>query len=162
MKWDGLLRWYATRDPRDQRILKLGALVVPALAVLVGLTFLHRSGAALAQRVATKQQDLAWIRAVLPTVAAAGPGSVEETDESLVEVIDRTINESGLSKVVTGALPAGEDVLKVTFENAPFNNLLAWIKRLAEQQGLRIKSATIDATTEAGMVNASFDVSDES
>ena len=160
MSLEGLRRWYATRDPREQRILRLGAFIAPALLLLVGLLALQRAGTALEHRVASKQKDLAWIRAVLPTVAAAGPGRTADPDATLVGIVDRTINESGLSNVVTGALPEGEKVLKVSFEKAPFNGLLAWVKRLAEQQGLRIKAASIDYADEAGSVNASFTLSD--
>lgn len=160
MSLERLVRWYATRDPREQQILKLGAFVAPLLLLVVGLMFLQRAGAALEHRVATKQRDLAWIRAVVPTIAAAGPGRSADSEQTLVEIVDRSINESGLSTSVTGALPQGENVLKVSFEKAPFNSLLAWVKRLAEQQGLRIKAASIDAAGEPGAVNASFTVSD--
>lgn len=160
MSFERLERWYATRDPREQRILKLGAVVVPCLLLLVGLAFLQRASSALEHRVAAKQRDLAWIRAVVPTIAAAGPGRSADPEATLVGIVDQSINESGLSTVVTGALPDGENALKVTFEQAPFNSLLAWVKRLAEHQGLRIKAANIDAAGEPGKVNASFTVSD--
>ncbi len=160
MSLEPLVRWYAAREPREQRVLRVGAVVAPLLLVLVGLTLLQRAGAALEHRVAAKQKDLAWIRAVVPTVAAAGPGRAADSEQTLVQIVDRSINESGLATVVTGALPEGEKTLKVQFEKAPFNNLLAWVKRLAEQQGLRIKAASIDAAGEPGTVNASFTVSD--
>ena len=157
---DPLLRWYATRDPREQRLLRGAAVVAPVLLVLVGLSMLHRAGVALEHRVATKQKDLAWITAVVPTVAAAGPGRGSDPAQTLVQIVDRSINESGLANVVTGALPDGDKTLKVEFENAPFNSLLAWVKRLAEQQGLRVKAATLDAVGEPGTVNASFTISE--
>lgn len=160
MSLESLQRWYARRDPREQRVLKLGALIVPVLVLLVGLLALQRAGSTLEHRVATKQKDLAWIRAVLPTVAAAGPGRSAEAGETLVGLVDRTIKESGLSTVVTGALPEGDKVLTVSFEKAPFSGLLAWAKRLAEQHGLRITAASIDDADEAGSVNASFTLSD--
>ena len=160
MSLEPLLRWYASRDPREQRVLRWAAVAVPVLLVLVGLSLVQRVGLALENRVTTKQKDLAWIRAVAPTIAAAGPGRSANPDRTLVQVVDISITESGLATVVTGALPEGDKTLKVEFEKAPFNSLLAWVKRLAEQQGLRVKAATIDAAGEPGTVNASFTLSD--
>lgn len=155
---DAILHWYAARAPREQRILRWGAVVAPILLLFVIMLPLHRAATALEQRVATKQKDLAWMRAVVPTLAAAGPVKADESEQTVVEIVDHAINESGLSNVVTGALPAGEGRLKVQFEKAPFNGLLAWSKWLADQRGIRIDAATIEAAGEPGTVNATFTV----
>jgi type II secretory pathway component PulM len=155
---DALLRWYATRDPREQRILRWAAVLVPVLLLSAVLLALHRTGTGLEQRVLTKQRDLAWMQAVAPVLAAAGPAPAGEAQQSVVQSIDHAISESGLSRFVVGATPDGSGRVSVQFENAPFNGLLAWAQGIALRRGLRVEAARVEAAAERGAVNASFTV----
>jgi type II secretory pathway component PulM len=42
----------------------------------------------------------------------------------------------------------------VRLEKAQFGMLVGWLARLAEQNGIRVESATIDNAGEPGIVNA--------
>jgi general secretion pathway protein M len=152
---DRLTAWYATREPREQRVLLVGAAAAALLVVIALLLPLHRSASTLEKRIATKRADLAWMRAVAPTVIAAGPiQAANGAQESLVVLVDRTARESGLAQSLTGSQPSGDGGLRVQLEKAPFNSLVAWVARLSEQNGVRVESASVDAAGEPGVVNA--------
>lgn len=155
MKLTVLHDWYQARAPREQRVLRLGAVAALALACLAIVLPLQRGVSSGKQRVESKLQDLEWLRQVGPTLAAAGPTAAPpESQESLVVLIDRSARESGLAKAVTGSQPSGAGGLRVQLEKAEFNLLVAWLSRLTTQHGLRVESASIDAAPEPGLVNA--------
>ena len=41
-------------------------------------------------------------------------------------------------------------------EKAPFDTLIAWLARLAQQNGIRVDSASIDSAGSPGLVNAAL------
>jgi general secretion pathway protein M len=157
MKLDALASWYAKVSPREQRILRMGAVGVVVILLLWIMWPLQRKLNAADALRRQQQEDLAWMRGVAPTLAAAGPGQVSATagKESLVVTIDRTARESGLAKSLTGSNPGGNGAMRVQFENADFNLLVGWLHRLSTQQGLMIDDATITANGGAGLVNVS-------
>jgi len=155
MTFASLQSWYAGRAPREQRMLLLGGIAAAVLLLVLIIAPLHRSTTALEKRIATKQADLAWMRGVAPTIAAAGPvPAAAGQQESLVVLVDRTARESGLAQALTGSAPSGDGGLRVQLEKAQFNSLLAWFARLSEQNGIRVESASVDAAGEPGVVNA--------
>lgn len=152
-----LTAWYERQSERDQRVLRWGA-VVMVLILLAGVFVPLQRGLMQARtHLAAQQADLAWMRSMAPTLAAAGPGSgAVPTGESLVVVIDRTARESGLAQALTGSQPSGNGSLRVQLENADFNLLIGWLSRLGSQQDVRVESASITANgTATGVVNAS-------
>jgi type II secretory pathway component PulM len=147
--------WYASRESREQRILRFGGIAAALLLLIAILAPLQRSTAALEKRIATKQADLAWMRSVASTLIAAGPMPAPNApQESLVVLVDRTARESGLAQSLTGSQPSGDGGLRVQLEKAQFNSLVAWVARLSEQNGIRVESASVDAAGEPGVVNA--------
>jgi general secretion pathway protein M len=154
-----LSAWYQRQSERDQRVLRWGAVVV-ALIILLGVFVpLQRALSQARAHLATQQADLAWMRSVAPTLAAAGPGpAAAPTGESLVVLIDRTARESGLAQALTGSQPSGSGSMRVQLENADFNLLIGWLSRLGSQHDVRVESASITANGTTGVVNASVQV----
>jgi general secretion pathway protein M len=146
--------WFAGLAERERRMVLFGG-IAAALIVLLALVLpLQRSVAATAQRIEHKRSDLAWMRSAAPQILAAGPvAAAPTTQESLVVLIDRTARESGLGAALTSSQPNGAGGLSVRLDKAPFDLLVAWLARLAEQNAIRVESATIDAGG-AGVVNA--------
>lgn len=148
--------WYERQSERDQRILRWGAVALTLILLLGIFVPLQRSLVQARKHLATQQADLAWMRSVAPTLAAAGPGpSAAPSGESLVVLIDRTARESGLAQALTGSQPSGNGSMRVQLENADFNLLIGWLSRLGSQHEVRVESASITATgTATGVVNA--------
>ncbi|HEV7633667.1 MAG TPA: type II secretion system protein M [Steroidobacteraceae bacterium] len=155
MTLDSLRSRYDQMTPREQRLVLAGGVVAVVLLLFAVILPLHRSAATLDSRIERKKADLAWMQGIAPALAAAGPApSVPGSQESLLVVIDRSARESGLAQALTGSQPSGDGALRVQLEKAEFNNLVAWLARLATQNGVQVETASIDATGEPGQVNA--------
>jgi general secretion pathway protein M len=154
-----LILWYQGLSARDQRMIRYGS-IAAAIILIAAIVFPLQFGTRSArQRVEHKQADLAYMRRVAPTIAAAGPmPAASATPESLVVLIDRTARESGLSQALTGSQPGSNGSMRVRMEKADFNALVAWLSRLSTQQGVRVEAATVEAAGEPGLVSANFDL----
>jgi type II secretory pathway component PulM len=158
MRLDALSVWYAKQAPRDQRILRIGAVAVVAMLLVLILVPLQRSLAQARAQLRQQQQDLEWMTRQQPTLLAAGPGmaaATPATRESMAVVVDRSARESGLGKAYSSSQATGNGGMRVQFSNADFNLLLGLLHRLSTQQGLRIEDASISSAGTPGIVNAS-------
>jgi general secretion pathway protein M len=153
-----LTDWYRRLAPRDQRILRLGAVVVALIMLASILWPLQRNLSQARAQLRQQQADLDWMRRVGPTLAAAGPGQSTATSKpaALLGLINRAAGEAGLGKAITGTTLVGNDAMRVQFENADFNLLLGLLHRLSTQQGLHIEDANVTGMGGAGLVNASI------
>lgn len=139
---------------RDRRTLLIGAGVI-VLLLIYGLIQLDSSVTSAHKRIKKKQDDLAWIQTAAPEIAAEGP--IPTTGgESLLVIVDRSARESGLGNALAGSEPSGANGLSVRLQKASFDNLVMWLSRLSQQNGIRVDSASIDSAGEPGLVNAAI------
>jgi len=153
LSFDGLARWFEALPERDRRIAQVGAVLAAVLLVVGLLLPLDRSVAQLHERLAKKRNDLAWMQGVAPELAAS-PQPPSAAGESLLVIVDRSARESGLAGSLAGSEPAGPGGLSLRLQKAPFDTLIAWLARLAQQNGIRVDSASIDSAGSPGLVNA--------
>lgn len=151
--FEGLAHWFAALSEREQRIVQIGALLVPVLLIVGVLLPLDRSVDQAHQRLLKKRNDLAWMQGVAPELAAS-PQPPTAAGESLLVIVDRSARESGLAGSLAGSEPAGPGGLSLRLQKAPFDTLIGWLARLAQQNGIRVDSATIDSAGAPGLVNA--------
>ncbi len=71
-------------------------------------------------------------------------------------IIDRSARESGLGGALAGSEPSGPGALSVRLQKASFDTLITWLGRLAQQNGIRVDSASIDSAGAPGLVNAAI------
>jgi general secretion pathway protein M len=152
---NALLSWYRAREPREQRLLMIGALLAPLIVVLMIYSSLYRATHAAEQRLLSKQQDLAWLLANAPQPGALAPAGAR-SHESLITLIDRVARETGLAQSLTGSQSSGNGGLRVRAEKAGFDALVAFLGALATQHSVIIDSATIESGGAAGIVNATL------
>jgi general secretion pathway protein M len=148
-----LSQWLERLPRRERRLLALAAIVAAVLLVFLVLLPLDRSVAQTQARLARKRTDHAWMQGVAPELAAS-PQPPAAGGESLLVIVDSSARESGLAGSLAGSDPAGPGALSLRLQKAPFDQLVAWLARLAQQNGIRVDSATIDSTGEPGVVNA--------
>ena len=147
--------WFENLAERERRMVLLGAVVAVVLLVLAVVLPLNRNIAQAKQRITVKQGDLSFIQSAAPQIAAAGPGpAAAATNENLVVLIDSSARESGLGKSLSSSQPTGDKTLRVRFDRAPFDGLMAWLARISQNHGIRVETAEIETAGEAGMVNA--------
>jgi type II secretory pathway component PulM len=57
---------------------------------------------------------------------------------------------------LAGSEPSGPSGLSIRLQKAPFDNLVGWLGRLSQQNGIRVDSASIENAGAPGMVNAAI------
>jgi len=146
--------WYNGLAERERRFVLFGG-IAAVVVLLAGVVLpLNTDIASTRQRVTAKQADLAYIQSVTPQLLAAGPGTGSVAPGSLVVLIDSSARESGLGKSLTSSQPTGDGGLRIRLDHVPFDGLVAWLARLAQQHAVRVDSAEIEAAGETGFVNA--------
>ena len=147
--------WFANLAERERRMVVLGAIGAGILLILAIVLPLNRNIAQARQRLTVKQGDLSFIQSAVPQLASAGPGAAGVANsENLVVLIDSSARESGLGKSLASTQPTADKTLRVRFERAPFDGLVAWLARISQNNGVRVESAEIEFAGEAGLVNA--------
>ncbi len=149
-----MMEWYQSLSERERRMVLFGAIAAVLILVFGVLWPLDQSVARAHARLAHKQSDLAWMRSVAPQLATAPVLPTASSPRSLIVVIDNSAREAGLGGTLTGSEPAGPGGLRVRLDKAPFDAIVGWLARLAEQQGINVESATIDGAGAPGVVNA--------
>lgn len=146
-----LQEWYGSLAERERRMVGWGGSAAAALLV-VGLVWkLGGAVTAAEERVERRRQDLAFIEAATPHLRArpaARPG------ESLPIAVDRLAREGGLSQALAGVEPAATGAVRVRFTAAPFDSLVVMLARLQQERGVLAETASVSATTETGLVDA--------
>ena len=145
----------AALSPRERRMLLIGAVALVAILIFGMLIPLDRSVAHTQQRLAKTRADLSWMQSVAPQIAMLPPAAAAN-GESLLVIVDRSAREAGLASALSGSEPGGPGNLSVRLEKAPFDTLVAWLARLAQQNGVTVDSAVIEKTGSPGLVNANI------
>jgi general secretion pathway protein M len=149
------IRSFDSLNERERRMVVIGGVCATLLLVFGVIVPLDRSVAREHARIAAKQADLVWMRAVAPELLATGPAvNAPTSQQSMLVVVDRAAREAGLGSALTSSEPSGAGGLQVRLEKAPFDAIVAWLARLSEQDGIRVDSATMDNSGQPGVVNA--------
>ena len=149
-----LQAWYATLEPREQRVLRIAAPVLLALIAIAIVWQLHAVVHRVERRVATKRADLAYIQSVLPELR--GVPMPQDGGQSLVVIVDRTTRDAGLAANLRGAEPSGMAGVRVRLDGAAFESLVQWLVRVQREHGLTVQAATLEKTDAPGRVNANI------
>ena len=149
------LEYLSSLSERERRMLIIGAVAAVLLLIFGILVPLDRSVAHEKERLEKKRADLSWMQSVAPEVSAFAPPPATQ-GESLLVIIDRSARESGLGSALAGSEPGSPGSLSVRLQKASFDTLLAWLARLAQQNGVYVDSATIEKAGGPGLVNAAI------
>ena len=146
-----------TLNERERRLVLFGGIGAAALLIFGVLLPLDSSVSKAQERVGKKQADLVWMQSVGPELASAGPTIAKpSSQESLLVVVDRAARESGLGSSLTSSEPQGPGLLRVRLEKAPFDIMIGWLARLADQNGISVDTANVDSAGAPGVVTASL------
>jgi general secretion pathway protein M len=149
------LEQLAQLSERERRVLAVGAVAAVLIFVFGVVLPLDHSVAKAHARLAQKRADLAWMQGVAPEIAASAAPPARG-GESLLVIVDRSARESGLGSTLAGSEPGAPGTLSIRLSKAPFDTVVAWLARLAQQNGIHVDSATIDSAGGPGLVNAAL------
>jgi general secretion pathway protein M len=149
--------WFESLDARE-RLMLLGGSAAALVIVFWGLiwTPLNNRALELDSSVAVKQRMLATLQRARATSPPGGPQVDASTRQSLVLLIDQTHKSYGLDGTLIRTQPDGSDGIRVTFQDAAFDALIAWLGTMHGSYAVSVESATIDGARASGIVNATL------
>jgi general secretion pathway protein M len=155
-----LRAWYASLQPREQRVVAIGAVALGLIILVGGILLPLQSAVSRAVLgTETRRDDLAWMRVNAPEIRARGGEIPADTGEAPVVLVDRVGRESGVGSALRGTQPNTTGGVRVQLEAAPFDTMLVWLDNLDRHYGLAVESITVDRTPAPGLVNASISFS---
>ena len=152
---DQLIQFWRTRAPRERLVLAGGsALLVLALGFAYGWLPMQRDVAQLRQalpqlRVQARQlqqdaQEVARLKAQPVVAREAG---------SLARAVEQRALATGLRERIESITPQDARHVRVVLPQVAFDEWIDWLGELQTSQGVRVESARIEATDDAGMVS---------
>lgn len=133
-RWSQLEQWYASREPREQTVLK----VLASVAVFVVLYWLVWAPSLAARDQARQQyvanmQTLEWINANSGAVQAARSNSngSSRLPENWVSDVSRSADDFGLT--LKGFSPDGNRSVRIQMEDQPAAQTVLWLQSLQEK-----------------------------
>ena len=157
--------WWESLQPRERRMLAIGAAVVSAMLGWALLWYpLSHARAELAARVAHQRDDLAWMRRALGEVgslrAQGARSRADRQGKSLLALADVSARGAGLTGALKRVEPAGSDSVRVNLEIADFDALVSWLDALARDYGVQATDFSADKVEGLGLVNARVTLQD--
>jgi general secretion pathway protein M len=146
--------WLDKLEPRERAVLLFGAVAAIAIVFFAfvwrplteGTSTLHSS-------IESKERVLTYLYRAEGLLTGDNDDRPAPAARSLVVLIDQTAQASGLGGAVTRTRPDGATRINISFENAPFDNLLAWLISLQQNEGVYVEGASINDTRERGRVS---------
>ena len=157
--------WWNGLAVREQRIVAIGGFVV---ALMLGWAFVWHplvvKRAELRDAVDAQQRDLAFVRVAAADVdrlrATGKQGLRDRQGRSLLALADATARAGGLEGALKRVEPVGATSVRVSFEVARFDALIAWIEGLTRDYGIEAIDVSADRADGVGLVNARVTLQD--
>jgi general secretion pathway protein M len=147
--------WFNGLAPRERIMVSLAAaVVVLALVYAAAWSPLSSSVDRLEQSVEEQQSLKQWMQQSAAEVnrlrSTAGSGG---DHRSLLAVVDQTSKQSQLAPAVKRVEPDGQELVRVTLEQASFDDLVTWLGNLQQRFGVNVADVSIDRQADSGRVN---------
>jgi type II secretory pathway component PulM len=142
--------WFASLQPREKLILAVGVVAAVVIVLFGGVQKLGTSSSTLMTSVESKQRLLVDLSR-LDSAAGTPVSTREGADQTLVVIISDTAATHGLTFPRTR--PNGPNGIDVTFQQASFDALVAWLVALHDNYGIEVDSASFSAGRSEGLVN---------
>lgn len=149
-------QWFYQLKRQEQLSLLLGAGAI--VIYLVYVLLLRPTSAAvsdLQQQNEIASQSLAKVKILAGELKSLERGSKpkQTNKENLTRLIDSTVKANGL--LMSRFQPSSTGDVQVRFENAVFNNIVAWLDQIENQHGVLIKDLSVTGGSNEGLVNVS-------
>ncbi|RYD14954.1 MAG: type II secretion system protein M [Lysobacteraceae bacterium] len=151
--------WWQSLATNERRMLSAGALVATLLLLWAFAWHpLALRRAELVTDVERQRLELAEVRSAAADVArlrAVGAQARGDREgKSLLALADTTAREAGLGSALRRVEPVGERDVRVAFEGAGFDPLVAWLEQLAGRHGIEAIEFSAQRAQGIGLVDA--------
>lgn len=149
-------QWFNNLRRQEQLMLLLGSFVVLAyLLFAVILSPMSASVSSLQQQNEVAAESLVAVKALAKEYTALQKSGAGKTGskQNLTRLIDTTVKQSQLT--MNRFQPSSSGDVQVRFENAVFNDIVAWINILESDHGVMVKDLSISNGAATGLVNVS-------
>jgi general secretion pathway protein M len=133
------------------------AAVVVALALVYAVAWnpLTASVSRLQQSVEEQQALKQWMQQAAAEVnQLRGAAGASDDHRSLLAVVDQTSKQSQLGPAVKRIEPDGQELVRVSLEQASFDDMMSWLGSLQRSFGVSVADVSIDRQAASGRVNA--------
>lgn len=151
--------WWQGLQSQERRTLTFGAVALGLMGIYFGLWEpLAKHFSSLEQSVTEQRKLRDWMAksaAEVRQLQAQGGGMAVTDGRSLMTVVDQTARAENLGPALRRVEPEGsENVVRVSLEQAPFDDTIRWLQTIKQRHGVAIVSITFDKLPVSGMVNA--------
>lgn len=150
-------QWFNNLKRQEQLMVSIGGVALVAYLIF---TLLWQPMAASSETLATQntvaRETLSSVKQLADRYKALEKTSKKRSSsssKSLSRIIDETVKKNEL--VMKRFQPSSSGDVQVRFENAVFNNMLAWLNQLESDQGVFIKDLSVSPGNGSGLVNVS-------
>ncbi|MEM9172320.1 MAG: type II secretion system protein GspM [Pseudomonadota bacterium] len=151
--------WFDDLQPRERWVLMIGAVVLTLTLVYAFLLQpFNENYARAVNDIENKQQLLADSRRLLKpgnTASVQTPAGMTPT-QSLTLVIANTVNANGLGRAYRSSTPTNDDGIRVSLQDAAFDDVVTWLGQLDRDDGIAVVSGNFSARADVGRVDASL------
>jgi general secretion pathway protein M len=150
----GAGRWYAGREPGEQRIVLILAAAIVLAVLWLGIWKPVSDWRAMEHnRYQNAQALLDWMRTNEARAReAARSGGPRSGNRSVLPMITRSAEAQGIR--LNRLQPESNGVVSVVIQGQPFNEVLQWLHQLQENNDISIQRLSVDAEGTSGLVNA--------
>lgn len=152
-------QWWLGLQASERRTLSIGGIVLGISLLYFGLwePFQNKVDV-LENSVATNQSLSVWMdKSAAEVIRLRGTGSSPSAikdNRSLLSLVDQTAKRGGLGQAVKRVEPDGQEAVRVWLEQASFDDMMRWLLKIEQSNGITVKSITIDRQEQQGRVNA--------
>ena len=151
-------QWLNSLEPRERRLV-LGGAVLGSCLLLYLLAWEPFVGKVEQLRASHSEQQalLEWMQGAAREVKQLSHGTRRPgqaaSGQSLLALIDSTAKAARLGTALKRVQPDGEQRVQVWLEEAPFDDVVAWLEGLDRRQAATLESSVFVAKDKPGLVD---------
>ena len=142
---------------REKQTVVLGALVVGILIIYLALLSpLNNKVNNMREQIRHDQELLGWMQQTDKQIQALAktsqPAPTAHATGSLLSIVQKQINRTPLVSSLKQLHQGENDSVQMSFQQVDFDQLMAWLIQLSQQQGLIVSQMSVTPSTSPGIV----------
>ncbi|RMH21719.1 MAG: type II secretion system protein M [Gammaproteobacteria bacterium] len=156
-----MIEYWNRLASRERLILVLcGSVVLLVLYYFLVIDPLRTQSSNLATQIQAQQASLVWMKQAQQEVLSLSKstGPQHSLQGSLFATVDRQATQYSLKPALKRLEPIGDDKVKLTFEQADFQNLINFLAQMQELYHVSVQTLSIQRGARSGYVDARLEL----